>query len=132
MTSKVAEGKLGMKTQGGLFEYTPEKIQQLQQQRGRKLSGDAQGAVGQLTRSAVTFGPRLFIRAGRRYFGRVRDAESPRGPHFYWPDEHGVEEAMTLRGRLSRASLGALLLAALAGLSLLGIPQPQQAAASHH
>jgi len=37
VTSKVAEGKLGMKTQGGLFEYTPEKIQQLQQQRGRKL-----------------------------------------------------------------------------------------------
>jgi 3-hydroxyacyl-CoA dehydrogenase len=37
ITSKVAEGKLGMKTQGGLFEYTPEKIQQLQQQRGRKL-----------------------------------------------------------------------------------------------
>jgi 3-hydroxybutyryl-CoA dehydrogenase/5-formyl-3-hydroxy-2-methylpyridine 4-carboxylate dehydrogenase len=37
VTSKVAAGKLGMKTQGGLFEYTPEKIQQLQQQRGRKL-----------------------------------------------------------------------------------------------
>lgn len=37
VTSKVAEGKLGMKTQGGLFDYTPEKIQQLQQQRGRKL-----------------------------------------------------------------------------------------------
>lgn len=37
VTSKVAEGKLGMKTQGGLFEYTPEKIQHLQQQRGRKL-----------------------------------------------------------------------------------------------
>jgi 3-hydroxybutyryl-CoA dehydrogenase/5-formyl-3-hydroxy-2-methylpyridine 4-carboxylate dehydrogenase len=37
VTSKVAEGKLGMKTQGGLFEYTPEKIVQLQQQRGRKL-----------------------------------------------------------------------------------------------
>jgi 3-hydroxybutyryl-CoA dehydrogenase/5-formyl-3-hydroxy-2-methylpyridine 4-carboxylate dehydrogenase len=37
VTSKVAEGKLGMKTQGGLFEYSPEKIQQLQQQRGRKL-----------------------------------------------------------------------------------------------
>jgi 3-hydroxyacyl-CoA dehydrogenase len=37
VTSKVAEGKLGMKTQGGLFEYTPEKIQELQQKRGRKL-----------------------------------------------------------------------------------------------
>ena len=37
VTSKVSEGKLGMKTQGGLFEYTPEKIGQLQQQRGRKL-----------------------------------------------------------------------------------------------
>lgn len=37
VTSKVAEGKLGMKTQGGLFDYTPEKIGQLQQQRGRKL-----------------------------------------------------------------------------------------------
>jgi 5-formyl-3-hydroxy-2-methylpyridine 4-carboxylate dehydrogenase len=37
VTDKVAAGKLGIKTQGGLFEYTPEKIQQLQQQRGRKL-----------------------------------------------------------------------------------------------
>lgn len=37
VTSKVAEGKLGMKTQGGLFEYTPERIQELQQERGRKL-----------------------------------------------------------------------------------------------
>jgi 3-hydroxybutyryl-CoA dehydrogenase/5-formyl-3-hydroxy-2-methylpyridine 4-carboxylate dehydrogenase len=37
VTDKVAAGQLGMKTQGGLFAYTPEKIQQLQQQRGRKL-----------------------------------------------------------------------------------------------
>ncbi|MEA2527442.1 MAG: 3-hydroxybutyryl-CoA dehydrogenase [Thermomicrobiales bacterium] len=37
VTSKVEQGKLGLKTQGGLFEYTPEKIQQLQQQRGRLL-----------------------------------------------------------------------------------------------
>lgn len=37
VTSKVAAGKLGIKTGGGLFEYTPEKIQQLQQQRGRLL-----------------------------------------------------------------------------------------------
>jgi 5-formyl-3-hydroxy-2-methylpyridine 4-carboxylic acid 5-dehydrogenase len=34
---KVEAGKLGLKTQGGLFEYTPEQIQQLQQRRGRKL-----------------------------------------------------------------------------------------------
>ncbi|MFN8593041.1 MAG: 3-hydroxyacyl-CoA dehydrogenase NAD-binding domain-containing protein [Thermomicrobiales bacterium] len=37
VTSKVAEGKLGMKTQGGLFEYSPERIQELQGKRGRKL-----------------------------------------------------------------------------------------------
>jgi 3-hydroxybutyryl-CoA dehydrogenase/5-formyl-3-hydroxy-2-methylpyridine 4-carboxylate dehydrogenase len=37
VTSKVEAGQLGLKTQGGLFEYTPEKIQQLQQQRGRLL-----------------------------------------------------------------------------------------------
>jgi 3-hydroxyacyl-CoA dehydrogenase len=37
VTSKVEQGKLGIKTGGGLFEYTPEKIQQLQQQRGRLL-----------------------------------------------------------------------------------------------
>jgi len=37
ITDKVAAGKLGIKTQGGLFDYTPERIQQLQQQRGRKL-----------------------------------------------------------------------------------------------
>jgi 3-hydroxyacyl-CoA dehydrogenase len=37
VTDKVAAGKLGIKTQVGLFDYTPERIQQLQQQRGRKL-----------------------------------------------------------------------------------------------
>jgi 3-hydroxyacyl-CoA dehydrogenase len=37
VTSKVEAGKLGIKTGGGLFDYTPEKIQQLQQQRGRLL-----------------------------------------------------------------------------------------------
>src|SRR5829696_6982265 len=39
VTSKVDEGKLGIKTQGGLFEYTPEQIQELQQRRGRLLLG---------------------------------------------------------------------------------------------
>lgn len=37
VTSKVEEGKLGLKTQGGLFEYTPEQIQELTQTRGRLL-----------------------------------------------------------------------------------------------
>ncbi len=37
VTSKVEEGKLGLKTQGGLFEYTPEQIQELAQKRGRLL-----------------------------------------------------------------------------------------------
>jgi 3-hydroxyacyl-CoA dehydrogenase len=37
VTSKVEAGKLGIKTGGGLFDYTPEKIQQLQQLRGRLL-----------------------------------------------------------------------------------------------
>ncbi len=37
VTSKVAEGKLGIKTQGGLFDYTPEQIQQLAQKRGKLL-----------------------------------------------------------------------------------------------
>ena len=37
MTSKVEEGKLGLKTGGGLFEYTPEEIQQLTQKRGKLL-----------------------------------------------------------------------------------------------
>jgi 5-formyl-3-hydroxy-2-methylpyridine 4-carboxylate dehydrogenase len=37
VTDKVAAGRLGIKTQGGLFDYTPERIQHLQQQRGRKL-----------------------------------------------------------------------------------------------
>ncbi len=39
ITGKVAEGKLGIKTQGGLFDYTPEQIQALQQKRGRLLLG---------------------------------------------------------------------------------------------
>ena len=34
MTPKVEAGKLGLKTQGGLFEYTPEQIGSCQQ-RGR-------------------------------------------------------------------------------------------------
>ncbi len=37
VTSKVEEGKLGLKTGGGLFEYTPEEIQQLTQKRGKLL-----------------------------------------------------------------------------------------------
>jgi 3-hydroxybutyryl-CoA dehydrogenase/5-formyl-3-hydroxy-2-methylpyridine 4-carboxylate dehydrogenase len=39
VTSKVEAGQLGIKTQGGLFDYTPEKIQELQQRRGRLLLG---------------------------------------------------------------------------------------------
>lgn len=39
VTSKVEEGRLGIKTQGGLFAYTPEQIQALQQKRGRLLLG---------------------------------------------------------------------------------------------
>jgi 5-formyl-3-hydroxy-2-methylpyridine 4-carboxylic acid 5-dehydrogenase len=39
VTSKVDEGKLGIKTQGGLFKYTPEQIQELQQRRGRLQLG---------------------------------------------------------------------------------------------
>ncbi len=37
VTSKVEQGKLGIKTGSGLFDYTPETIQQLQQRRGRLL-----------------------------------------------------------------------------------------------
>ena len=34
---RVAEGKLGLKTGGGLFQYTPEQIQALGQRRGKLL-----------------------------------------------------------------------------------------------
>jgi 5-formyl-3-hydroxy-2-methylpyridine 4-carboxylic acid 5-dehydrogenase len=34
---KVGEGKLGLKTQGGLFDYTPEEIEQLARERSRLL-----------------------------------------------------------------------------------------------
>jgi len=37
VTEKVAAGQLGIKTGDGLFSYTPERIQQLQQERGKKL-----------------------------------------------------------------------------------------------
>jgi len=37
VTKKVEQGRLGIKTGGGLFDYTPEKIQELQQRRGRLL-----------------------------------------------------------------------------------------------
>jgi 3-hydroxyacyl-CoA dehydrogenase len=37
ITERTAEGKLGMKTGGGLYEYTPERIDQLRAERARKL-----------------------------------------------------------------------------------------------
>ncbi len=37
VTSRTKAGKLGMKTGGGIFDYTPEKIAQLRQERARKL-----------------------------------------------------------------------------------------------
>jgi 3-hydroxyacyl-CoA dehydrogenase len=37
ITQRTAEGKLGMKTGGGLYEYTPERIDQLRAERARKL-----------------------------------------------------------------------------------------------
>ena len=37
ITTRTAEGKLGMKTGGGLYEYTPERIEELRRERARKL-----------------------------------------------------------------------------------------------
>jgi 5-formyl-3-hydroxy-2-methylpyridine 4-carboxylic acid 5-dehydrogenase len=37
VASKVAEGRLGLKTQAGLFDYTPEEIDRLARERGRLL-----------------------------------------------------------------------------------------------
>lgn len=37
VTERTAQGKLGMKTGGGIFSYTPEKVAELQQQRARRL-----------------------------------------------------------------------------------------------
>jgi 3-hydroxyacyl-CoA dehydrogenase len=37
ITARTAEGKLGMKTGGGLYEYTPERIDELRRERARKL-----------------------------------------------------------------------------------------------
>jgi 3-hydroxybutyryl-CoA dehydrogenase/5-formyl-3-hydroxy-2-methylpyridine 4-carboxylate dehydrogenase len=37
VTSKVAEGRLGVKTQGGLFDYTREEVERLARERGRLL-----------------------------------------------------------------------------------------------
>jgi 3-hydroxybutyryl-CoA dehydrogenase/5-formyl-3-hydroxy-2-methylpyridine 4-carboxylate dehydrogenase len=39
VTERTASGKLGMKTKGGIFSYTPERIAELQGQRARKLVG---------------------------------------------------------------------------------------------
>jgi len=39
ITDRTAEGKLGMKTGGGLYEYTPERVDQLRAERARKLVG---------------------------------------------------------------------------------------------
>jgi 3-hydroxybutyryl-CoA dehydrogenase/5-formyl-3-hydroxy-2-methylpyridine 4-carboxylate dehydrogenase len=36
--SKVSEGRLGLKTQGGLFDYTPQEIERLARERGRLLA----------------------------------------------------------------------------------------------
>jgi 5-formyl-3-hydroxy-2-methylpyridine 4-carboxylic acid 5-dehydrogenase len=37
VTERTAKGKLGMKTKGGIFDYTPERIAELQGQRAKKL-----------------------------------------------------------------------------------------------
>jgi 5-formyl-3-hydroxy-2-methylpyridine 4-carboxylic acid 5-dehydrogenase len=37
VTDRAAQGKLGMKTGGGIFSYTPERIAELQAERARKL-----------------------------------------------------------------------------------------------
>jgi len=37
VTERTAAGKLGMKTKGGIFNYTPERITELQGQRARRL-----------------------------------------------------------------------------------------------
>jgi 5-formyl-3-hydroxy-2-methylpyridine 4-carboxylate dehydrogenase len=37
VTERTGAGKLGMKTKGGIFDYTPERIAELQGQRARKL-----------------------------------------------------------------------------------------------
>jgi len=39
ITDRTAEGKLGMKTGGGLYDYTPERVDQLRAERARKLVG---------------------------------------------------------------------------------------------
>jgi 3-hydroxybutyryl-CoA dehydrogenase/5-formyl-3-hydroxy-2-methylpyridine 4-carboxylate dehydrogenase len=39
ITDRTAQGKLGMKTGGGLYEYTPERVDQLRAERARKLVG---------------------------------------------------------------------------------------------
>jgi 3-hydroxybutyryl-CoA dehydrogenase/5-formyl-3-hydroxy-2-methylpyridine 4-carboxylate dehydrogenase len=37
VTARTAAGKLGIKTGGGIFDYTPAKISELQSQRARRL-----------------------------------------------------------------------------------------------
>jgi 3-hydroxybutyryl-CoA dehydrogenase/5-formyl-3-hydroxy-2-methylpyridine 4-carboxylate dehydrogenase len=46
VTSKVRDGKLGLKTQGGLFEYTPEQIQAFARKRGRLLMASKKALMG--------------------------------------------------------------------------------------
>jgi 3-hydroxybutyryl-CoA dehydrogenase/5-formyl-3-hydroxy-2-methylpyridine 4-carboxylate dehydrogenase len=37
ITDLAGQGRLGMKTGGGLYDYTPERIEQLRAERARKL-----------------------------------------------------------------------------------------------
>jgi 3-hydroxybutyryl-CoA dehydrogenase/5-formyl-3-hydroxy-2-methylpyridine 4-carboxylate dehydrogenase len=37
VTERIKQGKLGMKTGGGIFSYTPEQVGQLRGQRAKKL-----------------------------------------------------------------------------------------------
>ena len=46
VTRKVAEGRLGIKTQGGLFEYTREEIEKLARERGRLLAASKKALTG--------------------------------------------------------------------------------------
>ena len=50
VTERTAQRKLGIKTGGGIYDYTPEKIAELQSLRAREAGGGAQGARG-MTRS---------------------------------------------------------------------------------
>ena len=75
---RTAQRKLGIKTGSGIYDYTPEKIAELQSAAGAQAGGGAQGVAG-MTRRIRTCAVRTAL-LGRRRLGARRRRRARRPP----------------------------------------------------